>query len=47
MTKKKNLPVLDNRETSLHVVDNQERRIHQAEYVAGFDEAGRGPLAGP
>lgn len=47
MTKKKNLPVLDNRETSLHVFDNQERRIHQAEYIAGFDEAGRGPLAGP
>ena len=27
--------------------DNEQRRIHQATYIAGFDEAGRGPLAGP
>ena len=27
--------------------DNEQRRIHQATFIAGFDEAGRGPLAGP
>ena len=27
--------------------DNEQRRIHQATCIAGFDEAGRGPLAGP
>ena len=27
--------------------DNEQRRIHQATYIAGFDAAGRGPLAGP
>lgn len=27
--------------------DNEQRRIHKATYIAGFDEAGRGPLAGP
>ena len=27
--------------------DDEQRRIHNAKYIAGFDEAGRGPLAGP
>lgn len=44
MTKEKTVPSL---ETPRHAFDRQERRIHQAKYIAGFDEAGRGPLAGP
>jgi ribonuclease HII len=27
--------------------DDEQRRIHNAQFIAGFDEAGRGPLAGP
>lgn len=32
---------------SLKAFDDEQRKIHQATYIAGFDEAGRGPLAGP
>ncbi len=47
MAKKKTDENRVREETSLHHFDDQERRIHQATYIAGFDEAGRGPLAGP
>ncbi len=32
---------------SLKAFDDEQRRLHQVSYIAGFDEAGRGPLAGP
>lgn len=32
---------------SLKAFDDEQRKIHQATFIAGFDEAGRGPLAGP
>lgn len=34
-------------ERDLHAFDDQQRRINKAIFIAGFDEAGRGPLAGP
>ena len=35
------------KKNDLFAYDNDQRRIHKATYIAGFDEAGRGPLAGP
>lgn len=32
---------------ALFLFDQKQRRDHHAEVIAGFDEAGRGPLAGP